>query len=66
MADVEAGGLAGRAGLRPQDLILSVNGEQVTNASEFDTLAKKHDVTRGIRLQIISDGIKRFVFLRSN
>ena len=54
-----------RAGLRVRDVIMSINGDSVDNAKAFDETMAKHDLKRGIRLQVISEGNKRFLFIRS-
>lgn len=64
ITEVESGGLAQRAGLRPGDIIASINGEATSNAKAFQETLSKHDLKRGIRLQVVSEGVKRFLFLR--
>jgi len=64
ISEVESGGLAEHAGLRPRDVIVSINGEEITNANAFREALSKHDLKRGIRLQVISEGVKRFLFIR--
>lgn len=62
---VEPGGLAERIGLQVKDLIVSINGKPILTMQDFRNQIGKNDLKRGIRLQVISSGFKRFLFLRS-
>ncbi|MBI3463789.1 MAG: DegQ family serine endoprotease [Planctomycetes bacterium] len=62
---VEPGSLAQRAGIRPKDIIAVVGNAPVHNVAEFRDAMKQQDIKRGIRLQLKSDGARRFVFLKS-
>ncbi len=65
ITDVEPGSMGERAGLRRADVIVSINGRPVTNAAGFQQQLGKQDLKQGIRMQVISEGFKRFVFIRS-
>ena len=65
VTEVEPGGLAARAGLRPRDIIVSINGNAISTAKVFEETLGKSDLRLGIRLQVISEGVKRFLFIRS-
>lgn len=62
--NLESGGLAERAGLRRGDVILSVENQRVTDQKAFLAQLGKQDLERGFRLQVLSRGFKRFVFLK--
>jgi serine protease Do len=64
VTEVEPGGLAARAGLRPRDVIVSINGDAISTAKAFDETLGKSDLKLGVRLQVISEGVKRFLFIR--
>ena len=64
VTQVEPGSAAQRAGLQPKDIILSINGVNVSDASEFQKALGKADLEKGVRLQVRSEGKNRFVFLR--
>ncbi len=64
ITDVKAGSLAEREGLRVRDVILSVGGQRVRDVAAFRAALKKHDLKDGVRLQVLSGGVKRFVFLK--
>ncbi len=64
VTEVEPGSLAARAGLRPKDVIESVNGQKVTNLKTFNEVIEKEDLNNGVRLQVASGKFRRFVFIR--
>jgi serine protease Do len=63
---VEPGSLAQRAGLGPRDIITSVGNTAVVNADGFLAALEQQDVSKGIRLQAMRDGVRRFVFIRAS
>ena len=65
VTDVEPGRLADRAGLRPGQLIVSIHGKPVTDVKSFRDSFTEKSLKKGIRLQILSNGMRRFLFLRT-
>jgi serine protease Do len=63
---VEPGSLAERAALRRGDVIVSVGGKAVRDIADFRAAMEKADLKTGVRLQVKSQGARRFVFLKSN
>lgn len=63
--EVTTGGLAARAGLQPEQVIVSVNNREVTDARTFRDVLGEQDLTRGLRLQLLDGTHRRFVFLKS-
>ncbi len=61
---VEPGSLADRAGIRTKDVIVNVGGDRVTDVGSFHDAMAKRDLSQGVRLQVKTEGLKRFVFLR--
>lgn len=59
---VEADSAAGRAGVRAKDVVLSINGHDVTTTKDFE-MALADAGSRGVRLRIARGGSKLFVFL---
>lgn len=57
-----ADGLAAKSGIRPGDIILSVNGEKVANAEMLRSLVDKHG--KRLALHIIRGDMKLFVAVR--
>jgi S1-C subfamily serine protease len=63
---VEPGSAANRAGIRPKDVIVAVAGRAVENVAQFRDALKQENLADGVRLQVLTDGVRRFVFLRSD
>lgn len=61
---VAPGSAAADAGLRPGDVIVAVNGENVTDVASFRTASRKRNLKEGIRMRVRSKGATRFVFLK--
>jgi len=61
---VEPLGLAAKAGIAVNDLIISVQGEAVSNVTEFRREIAKQDFGKGVRLVVQTGAVQRFVFLR--
>jgi serine protease Do len=62
---VEPSSLGERATLQPRDVVVSVNGQKVTSTSDFYERIQQADLKKGVRLVVESQGMERFVFLRS-
>lgn len=63
---VEPNGLAARGGLRPQDILVKLNGVAITSVSQFSQEMKKLDLKKGVRIVAESQGMQRFVFLKDD
>jgi S1-C subfamily serine protease len=61
---VEPGSLADRAGVRVQDVIVSVGGDRITDLRSYRDAMAKQDLSRGVRMQAETEGLKRFILLR--
>ena len=55
---------AARIGLRPGDIISSINGKEISNVSDFQAALKKADLKSGVRLLVESGGMNHFVILK--
>ena len=62
---VEPGSVADKATIQPRDVILSVDGDPVQTTAEFYERIQEANLKRGVRLVVESQGMERFVFLRS-
>lgn len=65
VTDVEPGSLAARVGIQTRDLIVDVNGKAIRTVADFRDAMDQNDVSQGIRLQVMREGVRRFVFLKS-
>lgn len=61
VSSVEADAPAARAGIRPGDIILRFDEEEIGDAAELPWLASTAGIGRSVRLQIFRDGAKRDV-----
>ncbi len=62
---VESGSLADQAEIEAGHIIVSLDGNRIETADDFETRTRDADLERGIRLQFIRDGFRRFVVIRS-
>jgi serine protease Do len=63
VASVEPGGLADKAGLQPRDIILAVGDQKVNDVTEFQRELEKHDLKRGLRMQVRRGPANLYVFV---
>ena len=63
---VEPSGLAARGGIRPQDILVKLDGVTIDSVATFSKELKKRDLKKGIRLVLEAQGMQRFVFLKSD
>ncbi len=61
--EVENGSDAARIGIEPGDIVISMGDEPTGNVAEFRDALKQQDLKSGIRMQVMRDGAKRFVYL---
>jgi len=64
VTEVQPNGVAASLGIRPNDLIVVVGDEQVHGVADFREALSKNDLKKGIRMQVMRDGMKRFVFAK--
>lgn len=58
-------GIAASSGLQPKDVVEFVNADRITNSEDFQKALAKFDLAKGIRFKVKSDGLSRYLFLRS-
>lgn len=59
-------GIASRAGIRPGDIILSLNNQDVRTAEHFNQLLNKIEKGRNIALLVSRDGTTTFITMKLN
>jgi len=61
---VEPAGIADRAGLRARDVIVSVQGHDIGDISDFRAAMSKSQLHKGVRLGVRTGPARRFVYLK--
>lgn len=64
VTQVTRGSAAAAEGIRPGDVLVSVAGTSVANAADFRDALSEEDLQEGVRMQILRDGVRRFVFVK--
>jgi serine protease Do len=64
VTEVKPGSAADRAGIRAGDVIVSVGNKTITDTAGFQAAMRAHDLKQGVRLSIVSQGSRRFVFVK--
>jgi len=64
VTSVEPAGIAEKAGIRVGDIVLAVGTERVRSLSEFRRILAQHDLEKGVRLRLKTEGMQRFVYLK--
>lgn len=65
VTNVESGSLAEQATIRPGDVILAIGSTPVKNATDYRDAIGKFDPKKGIRMQLLREGIRLYVFVKS-
>jgi serine protease Do len=66
VTEVERGSLAEARQIRPGDIITKVNRKSVTTPKEFREALEGADLKKGISIQLVGEGGKRFEFLKES
>ena len=64
ITEVSPQGLAAKAEIRPGDIIVSINGQEISTITQFKEALAKGDLKKGVRMVVESQGMERFAFLR--
>ncbi|MCR9117832.1 MAG: DegQ family serine endoprotease [bacterium] len=64
VTNVERGSVASQAGVVTGDVIVSINRDSITDSASFAAAIEKHDLAKGVRMQLLRDGVRRFAFVR--
>jgi serine protease Do len=64
ITQVDPQGVAAKAELQPGDIIVSINGREVTSAADFRAATAKADLKKGVRFVVESQGMERFAIIR--
>jgi serine protease Do len=64
VTEVAPQGLAAKAEIRPGDIVVSINGKEISTIGDFKEALNKGDLKKGIRMVVESQGMERFAFLK--
>ena len=65
VTEIEPTGLAARVGIRRGDVVVVIGTTPIESVSDFRNALRDRSPEDGLRMQIMRDGVRRFVFLRS-
>ena len=57
-------GLAARAGLRVEDVIVAVGDTDIHDVGDFERAMREADLASGVRMTVLTKSAKRFLFIR--
>jgi serine protease Do len=66
ITQVDPQGIAARADLQAGDVIVSINGKDVSSIDDFRAATEKGDPKKGFRFVVESQGMERFAILRDS
>jgi serine protease Do len=66
ITSVERGSVAARKGLQPGFVVIDIDGQQISNVRDFQKAMEAADLSAGVRLRVMFEGTRRFVFLQSD
>jgi serine protease Do len=66
IATIEKNSPAARSGLRPGDLITSIDQQPIGNRKQFQAAVEKADLRKGVLVTLISGNTARFEILKAN
>lgn len=62
---VDPKGLAAKAGVQAKDIVIAVGNQPIRTVEEFRAALRQQDIHRGVRLQLRTGGLLRFVLLKA-
>lgn len=66
VAKVRGGSIAARSGIIPRDIIISIDGHEVTDPKDVKDLVTDSALKSGVRFIVETQGMQRFVFIQSS
>ncbi len=66
ITQIDPQGVASKAELQPGDIIVSINGREISSIADFRVATSKADLKKGVRFVVESQGMERFAIIREN
>jgi serine protease Do len=66
ITNVNPGSLGAQASLRPRDIIVNINGTNITSAKQVQELLTDEALKQGVRLVVETQGMERFVIIKAD
>lgn len=66
VATVEKNSVASRSGVRPGDIVTSIDQQPITNRKQFQAVMDKADLKKGVIVNMIRGSVARFEILKDN
>ncbi len=64
VTNVESGSAAASLGIQPGDVIVAVGHTTIDSAAAFSRAMEGQDLAKGVRMQIMRDNVRRFMFVK--
>lgn len=65
VTQVEPGSVAAEVGIQPKDVIVAANGTAIRSAADLRQATQEENLKSGVRLQVMRDGARRYVFIKT-
>lgn len=66
VTEIAPGGVAADAGLRPNDVIVSVDNKNVEDAEDLRDALSEDALAKGVRLRVVTEGLTHYVFVKTD
>lgn len=64
VTEVQPGSAAAAVGIQPGDMLVSLGNVELRDVSDFRKALESQDLKKGVRIQVMRDGVRRFVFVK--
>ncbi len=65
ITQVTPGSLAAQTGMRPGDVLVAAGDQQLNTVEDFRKAVNRDTLSDGVRLQVLRNGVRQFIYLRA-